>query len=204
MKVCGSTRSVDRSGGTLLQHQAIPAPVRHLWSFRHHCTRWPERQDLLDGPAYVRVERSAKLGILGQTGVFRSRCETCDEAPPEIGHVAVARVQLQHEGVAATVRRVRRRAAHDLSQIAGQSFDILGVLTGVGERVVQLGVSQTSGVVSGGLGEEGALTAGELVQTRTHALSFPRRDGDRPRVIGDKHFGRRSVLCPWDLRPSVW
>jgi hypothetical protein len=47
---------------------------------------------------------------------------------------------------------------------------VLWVLTRVGERVVQLGIGQTAGVMSVGQGEERRLATGELVEGGSHGL----------------------------------
>ena len=52
--------------------------------------------------------------------------------------------------VATALPRVGRRAAEHLSPVGGQPLHVLRVLTGMGERVVELGIGQAAGVVRGG------------------------------------------------------
>jgi hypothetical protein len=71
------------------------------------------------------------------------------------------------------------RAAQHLGPVGGEAFGVLRMLSGMGERVVELGVGQASRVHRGGQGEEGGVAAGELVQGRSHGGSVARGIGLR-------------------------
>jgi hypothetical protein len=49
---------------------------------------------------------------------------------------------------------------------------VLGMLIGMGERMVQVGVGQAALVVRPRQGEKGGVTAGELVQRRPAQIAF--------------------------------
>ena len=98
--------------------------------------------------------------------------EAVHESPAQIAHVSVACVHVQQPTLVATRLRVPRRSAHDLGPVGGQPLNVLWVLAGMGERVVQLGVPQAPRVVCSGQGEEGGLASGELEQRGTHNASI--------------------------------
>ena len=75
--------------------------------------------------------------------------------------------------------RVAGRPAQHLRPVGRQPLDVLGVLAGMRERVVELRVGEAARVVRGGEGEEGRLAAGELEQRRTHPRSVAQRDPHR-------------------------
>ena len=79
----------------------------------------------------------------------------------------------------AALRREPRRSAEDLCPVRRQPLDVLRVLAGVGERVVQLGIGEAPGVVGGGESEEGGLAPGEREERRAHGATVPRRGRTR-------------------------
>jgi hypothetical protein len=129
---------------------------------------------LVDRPLHIGAERGAERRVGGQPGVVGRADEAVHEAPAQIGHVPHAGVQVHHGGLVAALSRVRRWAAHDLRPVGGEPLDVLGVLTWMGERVVQLGVRQAPRMVRGGQREEGRFPACELIQRRSHSGSMPR------------------------------
>jgi hypothetical protein len=66
-----------------------------------------------------------------------------------------------------------------LCPVGSKALDVLGVLAGMRERVVQLRVLETPRVVCSGEGQESLLTAGELVQRGPHVESVARRGAGR-------------------------
>ena len=91
--------------------------------------------------------RGPELGVVGQPRVVHRLDEAGDEAPAQVGHVAVARVHAAAGRTGRPSRRSTRRAAHDLGPVGREPLDVLRVLVRVRERVVQLGVGQAARVV---------------------------------------------------------
>ena len=95
----------------------------------------------------------------------------------------------KHERVVAAGLRVLRRATHHLRPVGGQSLDVLRVLVGMREGVVELRIRQTPGVVGAGQGEEGRHAPGVLEQGRTHDASLARDRREMParaRAVSDR------------------
>jgi hypothetical protein len=57
-----------------------------------------------------------------------------------------------------------RWAAHHFCPVRRQSLDVLRMLTGMAERMAELGVGEAAGVVRLGEREKGSVAAGELEQ----------------------------------------
>ena len=85
-----------------------------------------------------------------------------------IGDVSVARVHSQYGDVPTTVRREVGRTTEDLGPVGGEPLHMVGVLTGVRERMIQLRILQATGVVRLRQGQDGRIPSGEVVQRRSH------------------------------------
>lgn len=73
--------------------------------------------------------------------------------------------------------RVSRRPTHYLCPVGSEPVNVLGVLPGMGEGVVQFRVRQTPSVVGSGQGHKSRVATGELEQGGSHSESFaPRID----------------------------
>jgi hypothetical protein len=114
------------------------------------------------------VHRGTEVRIGRQAGVIHRRVEAGEEALAEIAHVTVPRVHLQQRGLVAARARVQRWATHHLGPVGGQSLDVLRMLAGMRERVVELGVREAPRVVGFSQGEERGLAAGELEERGAH------------------------------------
>ena len=85
---------------------------------------------------------------------------------------------------------VSPRPAHHLCPIGSQPFDVLGVLAGMGEGMVQLGIRQAPSVVGSGQRQEGGVATGELEQRRSHGESFaPRLESCHGVAVGNQPNG---------------
>jgi hypothetical protein len=140
---------------------------------------WASTRALGNRPLHVRAQRGAELRIVRQRGVVDRSDEAVEEPSTEIAHISVARMQAQHCRMVSTRLRVPGWPAHDLRPVGGEAFDVLGVLAGMRERMVQLRILETPRVVGGGEGQESLLTAGELVQRGPHVESVARRGAVR-------------------------
>lgn len=119
-------------------------------------------QHVVHRPLHVSAKHGAKFGVLGQPGVVGGTDEAVHESPAQIAHVSVACVHVLQPALVAARLRVPRRPAHDLGPVSGQPLNVLRVLAGMGERVVQLGILQAPRMVRGGQGQESGLASGEL------------------------------------------
>jgi hypothetical protein len=75
-------------------------------------------------------------------------------------------------GLVAARLAERLRAAEYLGPVRREPLDVLRVLVRVRERVVQLGIGETAGVMRLGEREEGGVAAGELVERRPAQMAF--------------------------------
>jgi hypothetical protein len=65
-----------------------------------------------------------------------------------------------------------RRTAEDLGPVRSQPLDVLRVLAGVRERVVQLGIGEAARVMRPCEREKGGVAAGVLVERRPGQIAF--------------------------------
>jgi len=102
---------------------------------------------------------------------------------------------MQHERVVTATVGVPRRTAHDLGPVNGKSFDVVGVLTRVGERMVQLRVCETSGMMRGSQRHERGLTSVKVVQAGTHTTVFHDAAGRGESTLNAQHALPYRVPC---------
>ncbi len=74
----------------------------------------------------------------------------------------------ENTGLVTAPLRVQRRTAHHLSPVGREPLYVLGMLTGMRERMVQLGICDTSRVMRGGESEKRSFAAGEFEQCGAH------------------------------------
>ncbi len=86
------------------------------------------------------MQGGTECGVHGQLGVIGGAVKAAEEALSKITHIPVARVHSQDGGLVATRLRIGGRPAHDLRPVGGQPLDVLRVLVGMRERMVELGV----------------------------------------------------------------
>lgn len=180
--------------------QPVPGPAWHRQARRDNRVRCRIDQHLIDRPLHVGTQRRAELGIIGQACIVSRADEAFDKAAAEVCHVAVARVQLQHRRLVATRLRVPGRSTHDLCPVGGQPLDVLGMLSRMGERMVQFGVVQAPGVVCPCQGEKGRLATGEFEQGGTHDESIPQRGAPS---VPDRARQRAPTTARNDRVPSA-
>jgi len=143
---------------------------------------WRVGQHLLYRPLHVGAQRCAEFRIVGQPDVVGRADEAIEESTTQIAHVSVARVHLQHRRMVTTRLRVPGRPTHDLSPVGGESFDMLRVLPGMRERVIQLRVLETPLVMCRGQGEKCSFPPGEREQRGTHHVSVAYRTQEASRT----------------------
>jgi hypothetical protein len=130
---------------------------------------------MLDCPLHVRPQCGPELRIAGEASVV-SRCdEALHEAAPKIGHVTVARVQVEQRRLVAARPRIRWRAAQHLRPVGGQPLYVLRVLARMRERVAELWVGQTARVMCSREAKERGVAPGVLIQRWSHELSVAQK-----------------------------
>jgi hypothetical protein len=108
------------------------------------------------------VQGGVELRVLRQAGIVDRLIEAAHEALAEIAHVAVVGVHVQDGGLVATRLRKQRRATQHLGPIGSEPLDVLRVLTGMRERMVQLRIIHTARVMRCREREKRGLPAREL------------------------------------------
>ena len=152
--------------------EAIPVPPWDADALRDDCVLGRVGQDVVHGPAHVGAQGFPKCRIGGQLRVVERANETLEEPFAEIAHVAVTGMHREDSGLIAAGLRVARRPAEHLGPVRGQALDVLGMLIVVGERVVELGIRETSSVMGLRQSEKCCFPTSEVVERRTQRAAY--------------------------------
>src|SRR3954452_1031426 len=144
-------------------------------------------------PLHVVAQHCTKLLVRRELGIVCGTHEAVDEPLRQIAHVAVARAHRDEVALVAAGLGIGRRSTDDLSPVRRQTLNVLRMLAGMREGMVELRVREASLVVCARKPHPRVRTAGELVDGRSrHRWSQPGRSRQNSLPSGSRNTAKWS------------